>query len=434
MRTWTHSPVRWLAGFLWRSFWGLPIVMLTATMGLVALLLRADGAGASIWVRDLGWPFTLPGATAQELASTLVGVETAFASLYFSITLVVLTLAAGSVGVRLVDRWISRLVTRITLGLLLSALAWSLILVQAIDPDKDGAEVARLTLTTLSFGTIVLLGWLAYALHDLGRTIHIDTAIAHLRETAIDEAEDFDRRVEGPRDVDWSRGTPIIATRNGYLESIGFEALARMAGEAGGHVRVSARVGDFIVAGEPLGRFVAADTAKTEGMPRHFSMGGFRSSSEGAAFQVRLTVEIAARALSPAINDFYTALACVDALGPMMIAHGKLPQASPWLADDKGVARVFVDLSPFDDLFNAPLKALRQAAADYPSVSIHLILMLRRVRLQLDDPDIAGLLDAHIAAIAEHAAARTQFADDARAIRDATGDDLARYASQPNPI
>ena len=49
-------------------------------------------------------------------------------------------------------------------------------------------------------------------------------------------------------------------------------------------------------------------------MLRTVAIGDFRSSVQSTVYQVRLLVEVASRALSPGINDFYTALACADQL------------------------------------------------------------------------------------------------------------------------
>ena len=411
---WTRSPLRWLGGMVWGSFWGLPIAMIAATLIVVALLLHADGAGASAALARAGWPLSISGKSAQELASALVGVHAGLVALYFSITLLVLTLAAGNLGVRLVDIWIARPVTRATLGLLLSALTASLIALLAVDPDATGAHVARLTLIVLTGATIALLGWLAFALHDLGRTIHIDTVIAYLRRGAIGNASDFGGTVKAPAAIDWGAAAIIAAPRSGFIESIDFEALIRDACTHDARIEVSALAGDYRIEGEALGRVVGTSDADT--LSKQFSIGGFRSTSEGANFQIRLLVEIAARGLSPAVNDFYTALACVDALGSAMAAHGGLCQDAPWLGDDAGVARVHVALQPFADLFDAPLKALRHAAAGYPTVAIHLIVILRRAAQQIADQGVRDLLDAHAEAMRDHAMQRAEFLPDAQAI------------------
>ncbi|TPG13653.1 DUF2254 family protein [Sphingomonas oligophenolica] len=413
--SWARSPLRRLGSVAWGSFWSVPIAMLVATLVIVAVLLWLDAVGASTALANQGWPLAIPGKAAQELASSLVAVHVALIALYFSITLLVLTLAGGTLGVRLIDIWIARRLTRVTLGLLLSGLAASLIALLAVDPDASGAHVARLTLVVLTAATILLLGWLAMALHDLARTIHIDTVIAYLRRRIVDDASAFSDVVAPPVDTDWTRGAVIAAPRSGFVESIDFGSLVRAAQRLDVRIEVSALPGDYRIKGEALGRIVGART-DDEHLTKHFALSGYRSASEGSSFTVRLLVEIAARALSPAVNDFYTALACVDALGSAMTAQGQLSQDAPWLGDEAGTARVHVAIEPFEDLFDAPLKALRHAAAQYPVVAIHLILMLCRARQLVGDPTVRDLLAAHAEATRAHGVQVAVFAPDGQAI------------------
>ena len=82
---------------------------------------------------------------------------------------------------------------------------------------------------------------------------------------------------------------------------------------------------------------------------------------------------MAARALSPGINDFYTALACADQLAAAMAGH-----ARTWVDDGlvpayEHAPRFELPGQDFRGLFEKPLKGFRQAAADYPSVSIRMI-------------------------------------------------------------
>ena len=425
--SWARSPLRRLGDVAWDSFWSVPIAMIAATLIVVAGLLYADSAGASAWIGGLGWPLAMPGETAQELASGLVDVQVTLVSLYFSISLLVLTLAGGTLGVRLIDIWIARKVTRATLGLLLSGLTAALIVLAAIDPDAHGIAVTRLTLVVLMIATIVLLGWLAFALHDLGRTIHIDTVIAYLRKRACEDACEFSRRVDAPAAIDWHAARIIAAPHAGFVESVDFAALTKVAAKHGLRIEVTALAGDYRLAGEALGRVVGAQQDPAH-LVRHFGIGGYRSASEGSSFEVRLLVEVAARALSPAVNDFYTALACVDALGSVMCAHGQLRQDAPWLGDEHGVARVQVAIEPFSDLFDAPLKALRQAAAPYPSVAVHLILILRRARQQIACASVRSLLAAHIDAMCAHAMQAASYHPDAQAVERATTVELPAIA------
>lgn len=149
----------------WSNFWALPSLMILGGVLLTGLLLNLDGNGASQWIEGLGWPFSISGKTALQLASGFVTLYSAFATLYFSITLLVLTLASSNLGVRLIDRWIGDRKIRLTLGILLALLSASVIVLFAVDPDGPSARIPRLSLMSLTAATIIALAWMTRALN-----------------------------------------------------------------------------------------------------------------------------------------------------------------------------------------------------------------------------------------------------------------------------
>ena len=298
----SFSPWRWLASLTWGSFWALPTLLLMASILVAGLFLWADAEGLSVWLYAQGWPLAMAGGTAQELASVLVGVHAAFLTLYFSITLLVLTLAASNLGVRLIDRWIAKEMTRWTLGFLLGGFGWAVLVLWAVDPDATGPEVARGSLTALLGYTLFLTAWLAGALHDLGRTIHIDIDIAEIG-TEGKERQDYFQNVAAAPHPGFD-GTVFYAPKDGYIEGVDFRALVKLVEKAGQRMQLDMGVGRYVMAGEPLGRFETGSD-QGEAAAKLFSFGRFRAGAQGGVFDARLLVEVAARALSPAINDFF---------------------------------------------------------------------------------------------------------------------------------
>ena len=388
---------------LWTNFWALPCMMIAVTVLATGGLLFADAEGASSFAARQGWPFSMSAKAAQELASGLVTVHAAFATLYFSITLLVLTIAASNLGVRLIDRWISDATIRFTLGLLLSLLSASLIVLMSVHPDQPAAPVPRLSLVLLTAITVLTLAWMSSALHHLGRTVHVDTSIAQLGRDAA--ASVPAKGVPGPHDLDRRGSMPVLATETGYIDNIDHDRLAAEAKRLGARAGLDRGMGDFVMTGEVIGWTVGTDDASWVG--QHLVCRSFRSDTSGPVFEANLLVEVAARALSPAVNDFYTALSCCDQLANMMAAALHEPQSARWWPDQDGVPRLELPRERVTHFMDGPLKALRQAAAPYPSVSIHLIELLGRLPIPsaARDEQLRRFLLRHAAAFADHAEA-----------------------------
>ncbi|UUL83158.1 DUF2254 family protein [Sphingomonas qomolangmaensis] len=389
---------------LWGNFWALPCAMILAAVAVTCVLLVIDDRGGALWIEALGWPFAISPSTADTLATGLVTIHAAFSTLYFSITLLVLTLAASNLGVRLIDRWIGDFTIRFTLGLLLSLLSASLILLYAVDTDAPLARVPRVSLTVLAGATILTIAWMSNALHHLGRTVQVDTSIARLGR---DAANNLPPKRAGGAAPTGRAQVPILASATGYVGEIASTAMVHAAAARDAYVSLSLTPGDYMIAGEPIG-WIAGDPGSAW-VTAHIRHVPYRTDSGGAAFEINLLIEVAARALSPGINDFYTALACCDRLGSLLAAAFDQGEDGDWLCDAAGIARLHLPRDRVTVFMDGPLKALRQSAANYPSVAIHMIDLFARACSALAvDQSLRAFVLRHAEAFAQHADARAQ--------------------------
>ena len=425
-----RGPIKGLAGWFFHrlaaSYWSLPLVatLIALPAAWIALSLDRHGWGEQIAARDL--QLTPVAGAAQEFASVIVGVNAALLTLYFSITLLVLTIATANLGVRLIDRWLDKGLTRVSLSGLTFNLIFSLVVLASIDPDAAPESLPHFTLWSLIALETVNVAMLAVALHDLGRTIFVDRSIAHIARDIAQSGPDI-VAVE-PREGNWA--ATVRAPVGGYVEGIDLSRIARTLAVHPGTVRFCCAPGSHVLKGEPVA-LLEKEGAGTDEILKSIPIGKFRSDGQGAVFEIRLLVEIAARALSPAVNDFYTALTCADRIGDAMAGQRDL-----WIDEGKMAAwkrdtRFELPGQDFRGLYARPLKAFRQAAADYPSVAIRLIDVFARVASLSDKAGMAAFLRAEAAAMADHAAGRATYRDDADDIRAALAAFDARLRATP---
>ncbi|MXO84536.1 DUF2254 domain-containing protein [Altererythrobacter aurantiacus] len=419
------GPVKGLFGWvlhrLTASYWSVPLAatIIALPASWAALTIDREGFGADIYADNLAL-VPVAGA-AQEFASVVAGVNAALLTLYFSITLLVLTIATANLGVRLIDRWLDKRLTRISLGGLSFNLIFSLVVLAAIDPDAAAADIPHGTLWALILLETVNVAMLAVALHDLGRTIFVDRSIAHI-------ARDAGRDRPAIVVADPFQGhfaDRIAAPRSGYVEGIDLDRLASDLATHPGRIRFCAPPGRHVMAGEPLA-LLENGGADHETVCRSIPIGQFRSGGQGAVFDIRLLVEIAARALSPAVNDFYTALACADRMADAMVAHETL-----WVSEEKVAAyekapRFELPGQDFRGFYDYPLKGFRQAASAYPSVTIRMIDNFGRVARQVNNAELVAFLEEQAREWARHAIEKGAFEGDAKDIREALNGFLER--------
>ncbi|WP_343343473.1 DUF2254 family protein [Sphingomicrobium sp. XHP0239] len=402
---------------LWHSYWLLPALMICATIALFALLRWLDAAGAARWLRDGNVVLTDSGTTMADGAQVAVGVTSAIATLYVSITLLVLTIAAGNLGVRLIDRWIARPFIRFTLGFFLAALALSLAFLLTVDDSATPDALPHGPSLFLAAVLLVELVWLALALQDLGRAVFVDTAIGRIRDDSTARpAPDFAR----VSNEDWE-GSHIFGARwQGYVRTTDIDRLSRIAHECDTEFRLLKSAGDHVLPGEPLLQSrQPMSPAIQDRLAKAFLVCETRGDEEGLSYRVRLLVEIAARALSPAINDIYTARACVDALVEIMLHHkDRVTEPGKLLQE---IDRVACPTASFQRLFDTPLDALRQAAAKYPSIAIRLIERMGTAAALSQDDRFAAHVESHARRMRDHGIDQAEL--------DADAEDIARAYS-----
>lgn len=408
----------WFLHRLVANYWSLPAVAVIAAPIVAALVLWWDRAGAGAWVFERGLNLLVAADTAQDLAIAIVGVDAAFLTLYWSVTLIVLTLATGNLGVRLVDRWLDKSLVRLSMAGLTFCLVFSIIVLARLDPDAELADLPHFALAAMFVLQLVNLGMLGVAIHDLGRTMFVDRSIAHVGAAAADVSVPIEGRAAFGGE--WEYALP--APREGYVEGVDLARLRDLLPDGCEAIRICAAPGSHVLGGEPIA-FFSSPPERIDAIRKAIAIGSFRSGAQSTVFEVRLLVEIAARALSPGINDFYTALACADRLAWAMAGQARNwvePDTMPCWQEDTRFELPGQDLR---GLFDAPLDGFRQAAADYPSVSIRMIENYGRLHALLSAKDASpSLLDylRHQALdLREHACANTEYRKDRTAIEQA---------------
>ena len=306
------------------NYWSLPLIAVFGAPLLGAAVLWTDRAFAGEWLFERGVTLLVASDAAQDLAIAIVGVNAALLTLYWSVTLIVLTLATANLGVRLVDRWLDKVLTRVSVAGLTFCLVFSIVVLSRIDPEASLAELPHFALAVLFALELVNIAMLGVAIHDLGRTMFVDRSIAHLGTEASSIA--IPVVAAEPFAGEWRFALP--APREGYVEGMDLERLRKRLATHEGQVRFCAAPGQHVLKGEPLVQF-EYEPRKTKPVLRTVAIGDFRSSVQSTVYQVRLLVEVASRALSPGINDFYTALACADQLAAAMAGRSQCTNTIP---------------------------------------------------------------------------------------------------------
>jgi uncharacterized membrane protein len=195
---------------------------------------------------------------------------------------------------------------------------------------------------------------------------------------------------------DFERGArPVHAATDGYLQLIDSDALMALACEEGLQLRLERRPGHYLVKGRAMVMVWPGDRvtdALAEKMNGAFVLGSQRTATQDVEFSFLQLVEIAVRALSPGINDPFTAIACVDRLGSALCSLAKRDMPSSCRYDAQGRLRLVAPGPTFDGIVDAAFNQIRQNARSSPAVAIRMLETIAQIAGHVKNvPDLASL-------------------------------------------
>jgi uncharacterized membrane protein len=375
--------VRTRIGHYWigvrSSFWFVPGLMVVGSIILAAVALAADGALAESALPD--WMDAGGADGARALLSTVAGSMVTVAGVGFSITIVALVLASTQFGPRLLTLFMRDTTSQATLGMFTSTFTFCVLVLRAIRGPEEGGQpfVPQVAMTVAIALTLLSVAALVYFFHHVAVSIQAPKLVATV-------ARDLDRAIDHlyPRGLGHDGPTPdhgdvpdqsvdatVLAARSGYVQVVDDAALLEVASRLDLCVRLTTRPGLFVVRGNPLlvarPRSRVDDTMERE-LRSTLIIGDVRTPEDDIEFSVRQLVEVALRALSPAINDPFTAMAAVDWLGAALarLAREKFP--SRYRYDDGGRLRVVADISTFGGIAHTIFSRIRHYGGTSPVV------------------------------------------------------------------
>jgi uncharacterized membrane protein len=384
-------------GFLIRPF---VIALALGVAGGVLSSLEEQVPALSAWVPATLFPSRQDPQVAQVILSAIATSTMTVVSIVFAILLMTLTLASTQFSPRILVSFVRDRATQWTLGVFLGTFAYCMAALPAAR-SLPIAFVPVLTVTGAMLLALVAVGWLIFFIHHISQSIsvnHIVDRIARETELVIDELMPrprgrFERMNQAPPDD--TEETPILNLRSGYVRFIDTDQLLYLAKSWRIRIRVERGVGQFLPAGVPLLHVTRADRmdpVRSAEVLGAFDIGPTRTLQQDVEFGVIQIVDIALRAISPAVNDPSTAISCIDQLSRILIRWlGRAPPESI-LFDPPHVPRVFVPWINVDGMLDTAFEQIRHYAANDAAVSLRLLRAIGDIADTLQQDDIRAKL------------------------------------------
>lgn len=376
------------------SYWFIPMLMAIGAVVLAFAMISLDRAGKTGPIEQLGWVYAGGPDGARAVLSAVAGSLATVTATAFSITIVALQLAASNFGPRLLRNFMQDTGNQLVLGTFIATFIYCLLVLRSIHGEDYNLFVPQLSVTVGIALAITSIGVLIYFIHHASTIIqasHIIIEVSHDFDQAIDrlfpekigQAASESQRPIGEIPEQFERDADVVrATNAGYLQGIDDNTLMKLASQHDLLIRLQVRPGQFLVKGNALVKIYPGervDRPLIDHIRKAFIIGRERTEQQDIEFPINQLVEIALRAISPAVNDPFTAIRCIDRLsvGLSSLAQRQFP--SPYRYDQAQNLRVIAQVVAFEQLMDQAFNPIRQYAQSDSAVTIRLLVAIARI-------------------------------------------------------
>ncbi len=377
---------RWAVEWVRERFWVIPAVLLVLGTGLAVLTAAGNGLWHSLGglPADASWG---SGFLENISAATLT-----FLGVVFTLTLVALQLASSQLSPRVIRTFVRSGITRVAFGTLLAAFAYS-VTALVLSHGRSGPAVSRAVVVAAALVAVSLVVFLRYvaAMMELLQVVDVIAAVAGETKAAVAASwqpspacrpAPAPVRAGGPVPLRLPAppGRPRWGRRRAYGRVLGVDH-ARLAGLARRRdclIELTVRMGEFVPGGGafaavyPAGPGGAAPvTAREVAAAVNFGRG--RTLYQDPAFGLRQLADIAAQALSPAVNQPTTAVLVIDSLEDVLLQLARGPRHSGCYTDPGGTVRLVIPLPGWEDCLDLAFTEITGYGAGSPQVSRRLL-------------------------------------------------------------
>jgi uncharacterized membrane protein len=348
--------------------------------------------------------FQYSSSTASTVLTAIVGAAAALTGFVVTVTTLIVQMVSGTFSPRYMRLWYRRPLLKATLALLAGTLTFSFSMLRRIEPDfvPDAGVTAAGALMVASL--IVFLFFFSHAMSSL-RPVAVAALVAKAGRRAFEETTQSIERSDVGIEPPGPDAVPTHVVRSstaGVIQAIHLEGLVDWAHERDAQLVLDRAVGDFVATGQTLltvygGRRGAELGAVERDLHGMIAFGDERTIQQDPAFAIRVMVDIALMALSPAVNAPTTATQVLGHLGETLRVIGTTDLARiarSALGDERPAVVMRVHL--WDDYLTLGVTEIRE----YGAAGIQVMRALRATLEQLREdvrPEFRAAVEEELA-------------------------------------
>ena len=362
------------------SYWFVPTLMIIGAALLWAALGAADQALYEAGVARLPWLYYDTIEAARTLMFAVAGAMIGIIGVVFSITTVPLTIAASQFGPRLLRMFLRDTGTQVVLGTFTATFIFCMLVLLRLR-DETTASLPQLALSVGLALALLSLGLLVYFINHIAVSMQAPNVVAAVSDelqAAIQTTFPLAAAPAAPAPPFVPPAAPaltVLARRSGYIQARDDNQLFQLAEAHDLTIQLLREPGAFVTAGAPLARVwpSAAPISAGQAINSAFVLEAQRTLVQDIEFGINELVEVALRALSPAINDPFTAMTCTDWLGAALCQLAMRQLHAPCRCSGNGTVRLASAPLTFGQATDAAFSQIREYGRGSASVTLHLL-------------------------------------------------------------
>ncbi|MFD1721509.1 DUF2254 domain-containing protein [Amnibacterium endophyticum] len=383
--------------------WPVPALAVVVAVALGVALSQLDLAiGTHFPSRMRTFVFDGDADTARAVLGSIIGALITATSLTFSLTVVAFQLASSQASPRLLRTFARDGFVHGTLAVFLGTFAYALTVLRAVRTDNlasiDSTFVPRIAISFAFVLALVSVITLVLFLAHLAAQLRVETMLKEVHEDTVEAIEVVEGEIRDEESsqqrLDLPAWAPVVqATRSGFISSVDRGRLLRTAARHDLRVEELHDVGGHVIEGLPLLRVqpepsedAASDLVKA------YSVRYERTSAQDYLFGVQQMVDIAAKALSPGVNDPTTAVHALGHIASILVRLRDMPPTPPSLVDAEGVPRLAPRRADYASAVSASLTQIRRYGAGDLDTVVRLHHLLQEVATEARPAEVRAAI------------------------------------------
>ncbi len=403
-----------------QSYWFIPLLMALGAVAMSVIMVALDRVEGLMWLERIPWLYANHPSGARALLQTIAGSMITVAGVTFSITIAAVANTSAQFGPRLMTNFMNDRGNQITFGTFVATFLYCLLVLRTVRGSEDLSAtdvfVPNFAILGALFMALASLGVLIYFIHHIPDSIHISEMTASVGRRLMRRIDILypsqlghgDRNRRGEKTEEIAPHVPIedvkaiYASTTGFVQHLERKQLMSVAQKQNLVLWIAKHPGDFATPETPLVLAKPAGLVSDQvigNVRAAFIVGTRRTSSQDVLFLVNQLVEVAGRALSPGVNDPFTALTCVDWLAAALgqLAARAIPSRHRF--DDAGDLRIVAPQLDFEQIAEAMFGQLRPYVQRDRNATLHMLRTMMELLTQLRTEEQKATVRRHCEAL-----------------------------------